>query len=58
MTTPLKSSYSRISRIDESEMSVPVGFPGEQRKTSLIEGSAEMAFLTYTKRINTQRVRG
>jgi hypothetical protein len=41
---PLKRSYSSSERTMLSGTSVPVRFPGEQRKMSLIAGSASTAF--------------
>jgi hypothetical protein len=32
--------------MDMGEMDVPVGFPGERRKISLIDGSASTVFFT------------
>jgi hypothetical protein len=32
--------------MDAREMSVPVGFPGEHRKMSLIDGSESIVFFT------------
>lgn len=35
---PLNGSYSSNARMDEIEMRVPVGFPGEQRNISFRDG--------------------
>ena len=49
ITIPLNFEYSNSSWMSGSGIRVPVGFPGEQRKMSLIDGSASTFFFIYRK---------
>ena len=50
---PLNLGYSRSDWMEERERRVPVGFPGEQRNMSLMDGSASIAFFIYMYRKNS-----
>src|SRR5712671_8041064 len=39
--------------MDAREISVPVGFPGEHRKISFMDGSASIVFFTWTTLLST-----
>lgn len=40
--------------MEERESKVPVGFPGEHKKRSFMEGSASIAFLIYAETVEIQ----
>lgn len=47
MTMPLNLGEEQMAWIEVSAMRVEVGFPGEQRKMSLMLGSAAVASRTF-----------
>jgi len=47
MTIPLNLGEVQMARMALREIRVPVGFPGEQRKISLMLGSAATASRTF-----------